>query len=61
MLVPNSTTAFISGLTFLADGAFTGTQTPLTIEVAAPEPGTLALLCVPLVAILARRRGPSNW
>jgi hypothetical protein len=33
MLDPNNVTAFITGLTFIADGDFTGTMTPLITEV----------------------------
>ena len=47
MLDPANVTAFITGLTFVADGDFTGTMTPITVEVdlaAVPEPTTLILL-----------------
>lgn len=47
MLDPNNVTAFITGLTFVADGDFTGTMTPLVIEVSdlapIPEPATFLL------------------
>jgi hypothetical protein len=47
MLDPNNVTAFITGLTFIADGDFTGTMTPLITEVSdlapVPEPMTLLL------------------
>jgi hypothetical protein len=46
MLDPNNVTAFITGLTFVADGDFTGTMTPLIEDVplgAVPEPATLLL------------------
>jgi hypothetical protein len=46
MLDPNNVTAFVTGLTFLADGDFTGTMTPLVAEVPGtpvPEPATLFL------------------
>jgi hypothetical protein len=46
MLDPNNVTAFVTGLTFLADGDFTGTMTPLIAEVPetpVPEPATLLL------------------
>jgi hypothetical protein len=48
MLDPNNVTAFITGLTFFADGDFTGTMTPLIAEIpgqaVVPEPATLILL-----------------
>lgn len=48
MLDPNNVTAFITGLTFVSDGDFTGTMTPLITEVpdaaVVPEPATLLLL-----------------
>jgi hypothetical protein len=40
-LDPNNSLAFITGLTFLSDGEFTGTMTPITAET--PIPATLAL------------------
>lgn len=44
-LNPFDASVFVTGLTFVADGRFTGTMTPVTVEVASvPEPGTLALL-----------------
>jgi hypothetical protein len=45
-LNPLDATAFVTGLTFLGDGDFTGTMTPLIVEVpaAVPEPTTLLLL-----------------
>ncbi len=60
-LDPGNVTAFVTGLTFTGSGLFTGTQTPITLDVAAvPEPQTYALmlaglLCVGLVS-RARRR-----
>ena len=45
MLDPDNVTAFITGLTFVRSGDFTGTMTPLTVEVASvPEPGTAFLV-----------------
>ena len=50
-LDPADTTAFITGLTFVGDGSFTGTQTPITAVVTAtPEPDSLALLASGLLA-----------
>ena len=46
-LDPNNVTAFITGLTFVSDGDFTGTMTPLITDVPdapVPEPTTLLLL-----------------
>jgi len=51
-LDPANVTAFVTGLTFVADGFFTGTQTPLAINVAAvPEPESILLVLSGLIAI----------
>lgn len=58
-LNPASTTAFVTGLTFTGSGNFTGTQTPITLDVPAgsvPEPGSVLLVGLALAA-LPRRRG----
>lgn len=42
---PYNPTAFVTGLSFVADGTFTGTMTPLVLEIAqVPEPATFALM-----------------
>jgi hypothetical protein len=44
MLNPSDVTAFVTELTFAADGRFTGTMTPLTVDLEpVPEPATLLL------------------
>jgi hypothetical protein len=57
-LDPNNTTAFITGLTFVDAGNFTGTMTPITTEVAAavPEPGSLAILASAFFGFVVIRR-----
>jgi len=45
---PFDLTAFITGLTFMEAGNFTGTMQAIVAEVGVPEPGTLALICVAL-------------
>lgn len=53
-LDPDSTTAFVTGLSFAGAGAFTGTQTPITVTV--PEAPTLALLLAAAGVAGLRRR-----
>ena len=44
-LDPDNVTAFITGLTFVSAGNFTGTMTPITVETTTvPEPATMLLL-----------------
>jgi hypothetical protein len=58
-LSPFDATAFVTGLSFVGPGSFTGTMTPLTVTV--PEPSGLALLAgALLVLFLARRRTDSS-
>lgn len=58
MLNPADATAFITGLTFAAAGAFTGTMTPITAFVAeVPEPATALLWALGLGGLLPLLRG----
>jgi hypothetical protein len=43
MLDPGNAGAFVTGLTFVSAGEFTGTMTPITISTSVPEPSTWAL------------------
>lgn len=56
-LHPENPTAFVTGLSFVADGRFTGTMTPITTEVAAvPIPATLPLLGGAMMLLVCCRR-----
>lgn len=56
-LDPSDVTAFITGLSFVAEGHFTGTMTPITAEVApVPEPATVALMLCGIAGLLGRQR-----
>ena len=51
-LDPGNVTAFITGLTFVSPGTFTGTMTPLTVDTSAvPEPATMLLLVSGLIGL----------
>ena len=57
MLDPDNVTAFITGLTFVTSGDFTGTMTPLTVEVTdMPEPSTAFLLLASALGLAGLRR-----
>jgi hypothetical protein len=61
-LDPTDPTEFVTGLTFVGDGEFTGTMTPITQTVivggdlAVPEPGALTLFVVSLAGLGFLRR-----
>jgi hypothetical protein len=54
-LDPFAVGAFPTGLTFVSDGRFTGTMTPLVAN-AVPEPSTLLLLGLALCIAISQRR-----
>lgn len=53
-LNPSDVSAFITGVSFTADGRFTGTMTPITAEV--PEPPMIALIGLTLMALVVVHR-----
>ena len=53
-LDPTDVTAFITTLTFASDGRFTGTMTPITMEI--PEPSAIFLLALSLFALTVLRK-----
>ena len=55
-LNPANTTAFVTGLTYTGNGQFTGTQTPITVNVAVPAPATLALVGIAMLGLRLGRR-----
>lgn len=55
-LDPSDATAFVTGLTFVGNGRFTGTMTPIVTEVPVAEPGSLALVLLAVLALPGRRR-----
>lgn len=61
-LDPASTTAFVTGLTFTGAGQFTGTQTPISVDVDfdVGEPPTLGLAFLAFGIAYALRRRPED-
>ncbi|MFI4953080.1 MAG: PEP-CTERM sorting domain-containing protein [Burkholderiales bacterium] len=57
-LDPANATAFVTGLTFVSAGNFTGTMTPLTVDVPAnvSEPSSLLLIAIALLGFVALQR-----
>jgi hypothetical protein len=57
-LNPSDVTAFVTGLTFEGSGLFTGTQTPLTTNLAAvPEPQVWSLMMLGLALVVRGAKG----
>lgn len=61
-LDPGNPLAFVTGLTFVSAGSFTGTMTPITETTGVPEPGSLGLLSLGAAGLLIQhlRRRPSR-
>lgn len=57
-LDPNNPQAFVTDLSFVAAGQFTGTMTPIITAI--PEPASLGLLGLGFAAMLVSRRRGSN-
>jgi PEP-CTERM putative exosortase interaction domain len=57
-LDPANPTAFVTGLTFVSTGPFTGTMTPLSVEVptGVSEPSSLLLFVLGLLGLSAMQR-----
>lgn len=58
-LDPADGTAFVTGLRFVSNGDFTGTMTPIVVEI--PEPGTLMLTFGALAAMCVRGSRRSSF
>jgi hypothetical protein len=54
-LDPSDAAAFITNLTFVGDGTFTGTMTPVTENAVVPEPASIALFVPALLGLAAPR------
>ena len=60
-LDPNNVSAFVTGLTFVRGGNFTGTMTPIVVDVQLPEPPLVLLLATGGLALLTSRRRVQPW
>ena len=58
---PADTTAFVTGLSFVSGGDFTGSQTPITEEVGVPEPSVTLLFAVGVIGLLRLRGRPTPF
>jgi hypothetical protein len=57
---PSDTTAFVTGLSFVSSGDFTGSQTPITVDVGVPEPSAALLLAVGMLGLIGVRGARSQ-